>query len=84
LSNVYIANLKYEVTEKEIRELFSDFGEIESIKLFAERGYCFINFEKEKDAKEALSLNGTMFLGRDLKVDEARPQRQNHSDRYKS
>ncbi len=85
MSNLYIGNLSYKVTEKEIRELFSEFGEIESVKLFADKGFGFVNFLKDVDTKKILQeLNDKIFLGREMKVDLARPQKKVYPDRYKS
>jgi len=54
--------------------LFAKFGSISKCKLetYADglsRGFCYVQFELEKDAKAAIeSLNGTEFLGKKLEV----------------
>ena len=64
------------------RELFSECGEIESIKIIKDnvtdqsRGFGFVEMSDDEEAKAAISgLNGKEVDGRPLKVDEARPKR---------
>ena len=84
-SNLYLGNLSYQATEEEVKELFSGFGEIKSIKLFADKGFGFVEMSSPEEAKEALeALNNKEFLGREMKVDEARPRKNTYSNRYKS
>jgi len=84
-SNLYLGNLSYQVEEDQLKELFQEYGEIKSIKIFSDKGFGFIEMSTPEEAKEALEkLNGTPFLGRPLKVDEARPRKNTYPDRYKS
>ena len=80
-SKLYVGNLSYSVTEKQLEELFSPHGNVQSVNVIGNKGFGFVelgsNAEAEK-AKEA--LDGSEFEGRTLRVDEARPQRQ-RSDR---
>jgi RNA recognition motif-containing protein len=78
---IYVANIPFNATEQDIRDLFSKYGEIESVKMITDkytgqsRGFCFVEMETEDDAKKAISdLNGKPFMERTLTVSEARPQ----------
>lgn len=85
MNNLYLGNLNYQITEKEIKELFSEFGEIETIKIFADKGFGFIEMSTPEEAKKAVeALDGQEFLGREMKVNEARPKKDSYPDRYKS
>jgi RNA recognition motif-containing protein len=85
---VYIANISCNATEQDINDLFSDYGEVESVKIITERvrgqsrGFGFIEMETEEDAKRAISdLNGTPFMGKELSVSQAKPQQSNRDSR---
>ena len=81
MRKMYVGNIPYNATEQDLRELFSEYGEIESLKImkdqFTERskGFGFIEMANEEDAKKAIAtLNGKDFMGKSLTVAEARPQ----------
>lgn len=78
---IYVANISFNVTEQDIKNLFSEYGEIVSVKIITDtytgqsKGFGFIEMETENDAKKAISaLNGKTFVGKILTVAEARPQ----------
>jgi RNA recognition motif-containing protein len=81
MRKMYVGNIPYNATEQDLRNLFSEYGEIESLKImkdnFTERskGFGFIEMVDEKDAKKAIAgLYGKDFMGKTLTVAEARPQ----------
>lgn len=53
--NVYIGNLSSDVTSEQIHDTFEAFGEIQQVRLFAERGIAFVKFATHKSAAEAIS-----------------------------
>jgi RNA recognition motif-containing protein len=80
---IYVGNISFDATEQDIRGLFSEYGEIELLKIITDRftgqsrGFGFIEMETEDDAQKAISaLNGKPFMGKTLTVAEARPQQQ--------
>lgn len=75
-SKLYVGNLNYAVTNEELVELFSKYGEVKEVNIIEGKGFGFVEMssgEQAEKAKEA--LNGTDFNGRTMKVDEARPRR---------
>ena len=81
MRKMYVGNIPYSVTEEDLRELFSEYGEIESLKIMQDhftnrsKGFGFIEMVNEEDAKRAIAtLNGKDFKGKSLTVAEARPQ----------
>jgi RNA recognition motif-containing protein len=72
---IYVGNIPFSATEQDIRDLFSDYGEIISVKIRRTKGFGFVEMGSENDAKKAISgLNGKSFMGKPLIVAEASPQ----------
>ena len=73
---LYVGNLSYSVTNNEVEELFSTYGEVREVNIIEGRGFGFVELANPSEAEKAKeALDGTEFQGRTLKVDEARPQR---------
>ncbi len=80
-SNLYVGNLSYSVTGEDLRELFSQFGEVKEAKVIGDRGFGFVEMNTTEAAAKAVEeLNETEYEGRTIKVNEARP-RQERSNR---
>lgn len=83
-SKLYVGNLTYSVTEDQLEELFSQYGDVKSVRVIERKGFGFVEMgtvEEAESAKEA--LNETEFVGRTLRIDEARPPRpRNEYRRY--
>src|SRR4030043_2105730 len=78
---VYVANISFNATEQDVRDLFSDYGEVVSVKIITDKftgqskGFGFVEMESESDAQKTISeLNGKPFMGKTLTLAEARPQ----------
>jgi RNA recognition motif-containing protein len=91
MATIYVGNLLFQATEEEVHDLFSQYGEVQSVKLISDRqtgrprGFGFVEMDDDT-AQEAIDkLNGTDFGGRTLKVNEARertqPRRQFQNNR---
>ncbi len=80
LKTLYVGNLVYAVTQDELRGLFSQFGEVFSVKLINDResgrpkGFGFVEMEDNAALKAIEALNEKDFRGRNLRVNEARPR----------
>ena len=79
---LYVGNLSYETTEAKLSELFGAIGEVTSVSLITDRmsgrsrGFAFVEMADQTAAQEAINqLNGRDVDGRSLKVNEARPKR---------
>jgi RNA recognition motif-containing protein len=78
---LYVGNLPYTMDEGDLRDLFTPYGAPSSVAVIMDRGtgrskgFGFVEFEKDTEAKAAISaLNGRDFNGRALTVSEARPR----------
>ncbi|ODM94270.1 Cleavage stimulation factor subunit 2 [Orchesella cincta] len=81
--SVFVGNIPYEVTEEKLREIFSEVGEVLSLKLVFDRdtgkpkGYGFCEYKDVQTAMSAMrNLNGYEINGRILRVDNAGAERQ--------
>ncbi|MEO1958411.1 MAG: RNA-binding protein [Nautiliaceae bacterium] len=79
MKTIYVGNINYNATADELKELFSQYGEVLSAKIIIDRetgrskGFGFIDMES--GAESAIEeLNGREFQGRRLRVNEARPR----------
>jgi RNA recognition motif-containing protein len=79
---VYVANLPLQTSESELKTLFSNAGDVMSIKIVKDRqtgqpkGFAFVEMSTQWDARRAISmLNRKNFMGKDLLVKEARVNR---------
>lgn len=76
---LYVGNLSWGTTEEKLRELFSQYGKVDSAAIITDRqtgrsrGFGFVEMENAEDAVH--NLNGKEFLGRHIKVSEATGRR---------
>jgi RNA recognition motif-containing protein len=74
VQTIFVSNLSPEVDEKEIRELFNQYGEIHSLDLVSHhktgksRGICFVEMNPDAANDAIKALNGKEFRGRNLQV----------------
>ena len=80
-TKLYVGNLSYDTTETQIRELFSQVGEISEIAFITDRetgrpkGFGFVTMATPEGAQEAIKrFNGQTLDNRALTVNEARPR----------
>ncbi|PKN28230.1 MAG: RNA-binding protein [Deltaproteobacteria bacterium HGW-Deltaproteobacteria-21] len=78
--NIYVGQLPYSVTEDDLKALFTEFGELESVKIISDRGtgqskgFGFVDMPNNSDADKAIkALNGKVIDGRNIKVIPADP-----------
>lgn len=83
-SKLFVGNLDYNTTQREVEDLFSQAGSIREVFLPADRttgrprGFAFVEYESEEDAQAAIKkFDGHEMSGRPLRVNEAeaRPPR---------
>lgn len=78
---LYVGNLSYNTTEAQVRALFAQAGEVDSVSLITDRdtgrpkGFGFVEMNTEEGSKEAIKrFNGYSLDERALTVNEARPR----------
>lgn len=83
IKTLYVGNLPYRANETTVRELFSAYGTVESVRLMKDkhtgkrRGFGFVEISADGIDKAIAELNDAEFQQRTLKVREAkeRPER---------
>ena len=71
---LYVGNLSYRIREGQLRDFFSQYGDIKNIRIIKNhqngrsKGFGFVTFSDSSEAKTALSTNGEDFCGRPLVV----------------
>ena len=81
MTNIYVGNLDFGVTEEQLRQLFSTYGQVDKISLVTDRdtgqprGFGFVEMSNGGEAAIA-GLNGTTLGGRNITVNEARPKKE--------
>lgn len=78
---IYVGNLTYSVTDDDLREVFGEYGELASAEVIKDKfsgqskGFGFVDMPNSAEAETAIKeLNESLFKGRKLTVNEARPR----------
>ncbi len=79
--NIYVGNLNYNVSETDLKEIFAEYGSVDSAKLIMDKfsgrskGFGFVEMNDESARKAIEGLNGAVLESRDMVVNEAKPKR---------
>ena len=86
--NIFVGNLPQDVKDDELKDLFTQHGKVESVKIIRDifsqtsRGFGFVEMPGRAQAQKALEeLNTFEFKGKKLRVNEARPQKNRRGGR---
>ena len=78
--NLYVGNLSYKLSESQLQDLFSQYGEVKSAKIIKDqatgqsKGFGFVEMSSNDGGQQAMqALNGKEVEGRKIIVNEARP-----------
>ena len=80
MKKIYVGNLPFSATEDQLRQLFGQHGNVESVALITDRttgqprGFGFVEMSGSDADKAIQALNGQSLDGRTLNVNEARPR----------
>jgi RNA recognition motif-containing protein len=79
--SIYVGNLNYEVSPEDLSEVFSEYGKVKRVHLPTDRetgrkrGFGFVEMETEAEEDKAIeTLDGAEWMGREIKVNKARPR----------
>ncbi|PAX60278.1 RNA recognition motif domain-containing protein [Brunnivagina elsteri] len=81
---IYVGNLSYRATEADLRAVFADYGEVTRVVLPTDRetgrmrGFAFVDMTEEAQEDKAITeLDGAEWMGRQLRVNKAKPRDDN-------
>jgi RNA recognition motif-containing protein len=78
MKTIYVGNLPFSASEDQIRQLFEQYGKVQSVKLITDRetgrprGFGFVEMDGSEADNAISALNGQQFGGRSLRINEAR------------
>ena len=73
---IFVSNLAPEASDEEVTELFSQYGTVREIRLVRDifsnkcRGFGVLDMEGHEARAAIVGLDGSMFMGKPLKVKE--------------
>ncbi|MEC7837615.1 MAG: RNA-binding protein [Chloroflexota bacterium] len=76
--DIYVGNLPWAVDDKDLEELFAEYGEVESAKVIKykdsnrSKGFGFVEMDDDSASKAIEALEGHELEGRPLKVNQSR------------
>jgi RNA recognition motif-containing protein len=83
-SKLYVGNLAYTVSNDDLRDLFSQVGQVQSATVIADKfsgqskGFGFVEMTTAEEVASAIQqFDGADLKGRNIKVNEARPRESN-------
>jgi RNA recognition motif-containing protein len=78
---IYVGNLSFQATEDDIKEVFAEYGAVSRVSLPIDRetgrlrGFAFVEMtDAAKEDAAITELDGAEWLGRQLKVNKAKPR----------
>ncbi|TKG95825.1 RNA-binding protein [Puteibacter caeruleilacunae] len=88
--NIYVGNLLYTITGEDLKEIFEEYGVVNSAKVITDResgrskGYGFIEMAEDNEARRAVAeLNGADVEGRTMVVRESEDRRSNNTQQQR-
>ncbi len=79
--SIYIGNLSYQATEEDVSSIFAEYGTVKRVQLPTDRetgrmrGFGFVEMSSDAEELAAIdALDGAEWMGRDLKVNKAKPR----------
>ncbi|AFZ30587.1 RNA-binding protein [Gloeocapsa sp. BRSZ] len=79
--SIYVGNLSYQVEQEDLKQVFLEYGDVKSVQLPTDRetgrvrGFAFVEMGTEAEEAAAIeALDGAEWMGRNLKVNKAKPR----------
>ena len=81
--SIYVGNLSYSAKEEDLDQVFAEYGKVKRITLPTDRetgrprGFAFVELEEDANEEKAIeALDGAEWMGRELRVNKAKPREQ--------
>lgn len=86
--SIYVGNLSYSVTSEDVESVFQEYGKVSRVQIPIDRetgrmrGFAFVEMASDTEEAAAIeALDGAEWMGRDLKVNKAKPREDRGSSR---
>lgn len=83
---IYVGNLSFEAGEEQINNVFQKYGSVKRVQIPVDRetgrprGFAFVDMSTDAEEAAAIeALDGAEWMGRDIKVNKARPRTEQRS-----
>jgi RNA recognition motif-containing protein len=77
--SIFVGNLSYDISQDDLVEVFKEYGNVQRVHIPVDketgrkRGFAFVEMEsKAQEAAAIEALDGAEWMGRSIKVNEAR------------
>ncbi len=84
--SIYVGNLDYGLEQDDLVEVFAEYGNVKRVYVPTDketgrkRGFAFVEMGTEEEESSAIeALDGAEWMGRTLKVNQAKPRESNRS-----
>ncbi|KPQ40835.1 MAG: RNA recognition motif domain-containing protein [Phormidium sp.] len=84
--SIYIGNLSYDAVQEDLEEVFREYGTVKRTQIPVDRetgrsrGFGFVEMSSDEEEDKAIeALNGAEWMGRQLRVNKAKPRENNRS-----
>lgn len=84
--SIYVGNLSYQATQDDLKQVFGEYGTVNRVQLPTDRetgrlrGFAFVEMGSDAEESAAIeALDGAEWMGRDLKVNKAKPREERSS-----
>jgi RNA recognition motif-containing protein len=82
--SIYVGNLSFDVTQEDLTTTFAEYGSVKRVQLPTDRetgrkrGFAFVEMSSDAEEEKAIEeLDGAEWMGRNLKVNKAKPREDN-------
>ncbi|MGF1494067.1 MAG: RNA recognition motif domain-containing protein [Microcoleaceae cyanobacterium] len=79
--SIYVGNLSYQVTEDDLKSVFTEYGSVKRVHLPTDRetgrprGFAFVEMETDAEEEAAIEdLDGAEWMKRNIRVNKAKPR----------
>ena len=84
--SIFVGNLSYQVTQEDLNSVFAEYGSVKRVNVPTDRetgrmrGFAFVEMSSPgEEAKAIEALDGAEWMGRALKVNQAKPRENNNN-----
>jgi RNA recognition motif-containing protein len=78
---IYVGNLAFKATESDLRDVFGEYGTVKRVVVPTDiqtgrvRGFAFVELDQVQQEAQAMEqLNGAEWMGRQLRLNKAKPK----------